>query len=81
MIITPHENKGQAEAEACLKTHYKQVMVQQDRILIREKADPEILWKTSKLLKDKGFDIAEISMRPNTLEDVFISLTGRSLRD
>jgi ABC-2 type transport system ATP-binding protein len=81
VIITPLENKGQAEAEACLKTHYKQVSVQQDRILIREKADPETLWKTSKILKDNGFDITEISMRPNTLEDVFISLTGRSLRD
>jgi ABC-2 type transport system ATP-binding protein len=81
VIITPVGNKGQSEAEACLKKHYKQVSAQQDRILIREKADAETLWKTSNLLKDNGFSIAEISMRPNTLEDVFISLTGRSLRD
>ena len=81
VMIKPEENKNQAAAEACLKTHYKQVSVQQDRILIREKADPETLWKTSRILKDNGFAIAEISMRPNTLEDVFIGLTGRSLRD
>ncbi|MBN1416399.1 MAG: ABC transporter ATP-binding protein [Bacteroidales bacterium] len=81
VMITPAENKGYPEAEACLKTYYKQVFVQHDRILIREKADPETLWKTSNLLKENGFDIAEISIRPNTLEDVFISLTGRSLRD
>jgi len=81
VMITPAGNKGQAEAAACLKTHYKQVSVQQERILVRDKADPETLWKTNNLLKENGFDIAEISIRPNTLEDVFISLTGRSLRD
>jgi ABC-2 type transport system ATP-binding protein len=81
VIIVPSGDKGQAEAEAILKTVYKNVSFQQERILIREKADPEILWKTSNLLKDKGFTIEEIGLRPNTLEDVFISLTGRSLRD
>ena len=81
VIITPAGDKGQAEAEACLKKIGKDVSIQQDRILIRGKADPEILWKTSNLLKDNGFTIAEIGMRPNTLEDVFISLTGRSLRE
>ena len=81
VIITPAGDKGQAEAEACLKKIGKNVSIQQDRILIRGKADPEILWKTSTLLKDNGFTIAEIGMRPNTLEDVFISLTGRSLRE
>jgi len=81
VLITPAENKGQSEAEAFLKTVCKNVSVQHDRILIRGKADPEILWKTSNLLKDNGFTIAEIGMRPNTLEDVFISLTGRSLRE
>jgi ABC-2 type transport system ATP-binding protein len=81
VIISPAGNKGQAEAETCLKTICKDVTVQQDKILIRGKADPEILWKTSNLLKDHGFSIAEISMRLNTLEDVFISLTGRSLRE
>jgi ABC-2 type transport system ATP-binding protein len=81
VIITPAGDKGQAEAEACLKKNGKDVSIQQDRILIRGKADPEILWKTSNLLKDNGFIIAEIGMRPNTLEDVFISLTGRSLRE
>jgi len=81
VMITPVGNKDKAAAETCLKTHYNQVLVQQDKILIREKANPETLWKASQLLKDHGFDIAEISIRPNTLEDVFISLTGRSLRE
>jgi ABC-2 type transport system ATP-binding protein len=81
VIIAPAGNKGQSEAEAFLKTICKDVSVQQERILIRGKADPEILWKTSTLLKENGFTISEISLRPNTLEDVFISLTGRSLRE
>lgn len=81
VIISPVGDKGRAEAEACLKKTGKNVTIQQDRILIRGKADPEILWKTSTLLKDNGFTIAEIGLRPNTLEDVFISLTGRSLRE
>jgi ABC-2 type transport system ATP-binding protein len=81
VIISPCENKGQAEAESCLRTHFERVMVQQDRILIQENADPEMLWKINNLLKNNNFDVAEISMRPNTLEDVFISLTGRSLRE
>ena len=81
VLINPVDKKDQAAAKDCLKSQYKQVTLQQDKILIRGKADPEKLWNAKKLLKDNGFDVAEISMRPNTLEDVFISLTGRSLRD
>ncbi|MCL4498863.1 MAG: ABC transporter ATP-binding protein [Chloroflexi bacterium] len=33
------------------------------------------------LAKDAGFTIGELQVRGGTLEDVFISLTGRSLRD
>jgi ABC-2 type transport system ATP-binding protein len=32
-------------------------------------------------LKTKGFKIGEVRLRQNTLEDVFIQLTGRSLRE
>ena len=33
------------------------------------------------LVESKGSKIADISIRQNTLEDVFIELTGRQLRE
>jgi ABC-2 type transport system ATP-binding protein len=81
VMITPMPGKGLAEMDLYLKAHKRVTMVQADRILIRETADPEILWHIYKDLKDNGFNIAEISLRQPTLEDVFIGLTGRNLRD
>lgn len=81
VLVNPLDDKDQTAAEAFLRKHYKTVSVHHEKILIREKADPEKLWNVNKLLRENGFELAEISIRPNTLEDVFISLTGRSLRD
>ena len=41
----------------------------------------EKLPKVLELLVKSGAHIGELHMRPNTLEDVFISLTGRNLRE
>jgi ABC-2 type transport system ATP-binding protein len=39
-----------------------------------------VVSEITRKIKDQGFKIKEITMRENTLEDVFISLTGRKLR-
>ena len=52
-----------------------------DCIRVREKnAIEHIPWMTSRL-QEAGFSITEIKMRTNTLEDVFIQLTGKRLRE
>jgi len=33
------------------------------------------------ILGEAGFEVGEVNLRANTLEDVFIQLTGRSLRE
>ncbi|MBN1158519.1 MAG: ABC transporter ATP-binding protein [Bacteroidales bacterium] len=50
-------------------------------ILIRKKAAIEVLPEITKVLTENGILPGEIKMRANTLEDVFIQLTGRRLRE
>ncbi|NTW31864.1 MAG: ABC transporter ATP-binding protein [Bacteroidetes bacterium] len=50
-------------------------------ILLRYKNIISILSDILNLLKSKGIKIGEVRLRENSLEDVFISLTGRRLRE
>lgn len=50
-------------------------------ILVREMHAIEMIPAITGRLKEKGFTCSEIKMRANTLEDVFIQLTGKRLRE
>ena len=52
-----------------------------NRLSIKRAGVMDILPKTIKGLKERGVGVLEVSMRPKTLEDVFIHLTGRGLRE
>ena len=50
-------------------------------ILIRELNAIELIPAVTAIIREKGFTCSEIKMRANTLEDVFIQLTGKRLRE
>ena len=50
-------------------------------LVIRAKAAVDLLTPITETLRTAGFQPGEIRLRENTLEDVFIALTGRRLRD
>jgi ABC-2 type transport system ATP-binding protein len=65
----------------CLKPHFPDVQVVNSLLSVRA-ADlsarlPEVL----RIIQASGFQVGSIHMRTNTLEDVFLSLTGRGLRE
>jgi hypothetical protein len=49
--------------------------------LVREKNAIELIPAVTGKLRERGFTCSEIKMRANTLEDVFIQLTGKRLRE
>jgi len=49
-------------------------------MIIKSKNLIELVSEITNKIKEQGFKIKEITMRENTLEDVFIHLTGRKLR-
>lgn len=50
-------------------------------LVVRSKAIIEKLPQILETLKNKAFQVGDIKLRENSLEDVFISLTGRRLRE
>ncbi|MBN1449710.1 MAG: ABC transporter ATP-binding protein [Anaerolineales bacterium] len=50
-------------------------------LVIRAKAAVDLLAAITEILRAAGFQPGEIRLRENTLEDVFIALTGRRLRE
>lgn len=59
----------------------EEIVVRSNRLLVRCQ---NVVPKISDILnqiEEKGINIVNMSLRSTTLEDVFISLTGRSLRD
>jgi len=65
------------------KSFFKQVPKQQgDRLLVNVEGDAVgIMDKFIKLLEEKRIKVVSISMHQPTLDDVFLRLTGSSLRD
>jgi ABC-2 type transport system ATP-binding protein len=57
------------------------VTVTDHTLILRERALMEKLPQIWKILQSLGIDLEEARMRSNTLEDVFIAITGRRLRD
>ena len=50
-------------------------------LVVRVKAAMDLLTAITETLRTAGFQLGEIRLRENSLEDVFIELTGRRLRD
>ena len=50
-------------------------------LVVRAKAAVDLLTPITETLRSVGFQPGEIRLRENTLEDVFIALTGRRLRE
>jgi len=57
------------------------ISVVQDKLLIRSFQHLERLSEITDLAQKHGLDIRDIQLRKTTLEDVFIHLTGRALRE
>lgn len=59
----------------------EEVEIQGERVIIPTNALHLVLEKLLNWAKTKGIDLNDISIRQPNLEDVFLSLTGRRLRD
>ena len=57
------------------------VKISNATLIFKSKNLIEFVSDITNRIKEKGFEIKEIKMRENTLEDVFIHLTGRKLRE
>jgi hypothetical protein len=58
-----------------------QVKLVGNTLVIRAKGIVELLSGVQETLKAAGFQPGEMRLRENSLEDVFIALTGRRLRE
>jgi len=59
----------------------EEVEIEGDKVIIPTKSLHVVLEKLLSWAKNKDFDLNDISVRQPNLEDVFLSLTGRRLRD
>jgi ABC-2 type transport system ATP-binding protein len=69
------------EAADYLKGISSHITISGESLLIRERNAIDLIPAITSVLKDGPFTIAEIKMRAATLEDVFIQLTGKRLRE
>lgn len=63
-----------------IKTMSLDVKVTENSVLIKHSNVIDKLPVIKSVAEDNGFSVSEIKLRENTLEDVFIHLTGRNLR-
>ncbi len=69
------------KAVETLSKIYDQVALRGTTLTIKSRNLIELLPDITQKIERDGFKINEITLRENTLEDVFISLTGRKLRE
>lgn len=69
------------KAVETLSKIYDQVALRGTTLTIKSRNLIELLPDITRKIERDGFKIDEITLRENTLEDVFISLTGRKLRE
>ena len=77
---TPHDRQLLDRLQESLSKHYDRVIVNDALLTVRSKNLIQSVAEITNHIKDQGIKINEIKMRENTLEDVFIHLTGRKLR-
>jgi ABC-2 type transport system ATP-binding protein len=79
--IQADSGKDLKDAESLLQTVTRNARINGNVILIREKNVLEMMTVITGKLREGNFACSEIKMRANTLEDVFIYLTGKRLRE
>jgi ABC-2 type transport system ATP-binding protein len=72
---------GLEEAVLALKTLVPQVTSRDHTLIVRARSAVELLPPILETLRGLHVQAGEVRLRPNSLEDVFISLTGRRLRE
>jgi ABC-2 type transport system ATP-binding protein len=81
IVIKNDGGKDLNKAVELLQTISGKIAVAGDCILLREKNAIELIPAITAKLQEGSFVCTEIKMRANTLEDVFIQLTGKKLRE
>jgi ABC-2 type transport system ATP-binding protein len=81
ITIQATEGNTLQEAADTLRTFIPQASLSGSTILIRERNAIEMIPAITEKLHARSFTCTEIKMRANTLEDVFIQLTGKRLRE
>jgi ABC-2 type transport system ATP-binding protein len=69
------------EIERSLNSITSGAVIRENRILVRERNGVSMIPAITAILQERGAVIREITVRTNTLEDVFIQLTGKKLRE
>ena len=80
MQLRGSESSDLDRAEYDLKAQGYAVIRMEDHFVIRARNLVTRIHEISQLLEKEKIDIREMNIRQNTLEDVFIHLTGKSLR-
>jgi ABC-2 type transport system ATP-binding protein len=81
ITIQAENGKELKDAETILQTVTQNAQINGSVILIRENNVLEMMPVITGKLREANFTCSEIKMRANTLEDVFIHLTGKRLRE
>jgi ABC-2 type transport system ATP-binding protein len=81
ITVQAGNGKDMHDAGSLARTLAGNVTVSGTNIVIREMNAIELIPSVTAKLKETGFTCTEIKMRTNTLEDVFIQLTGKRLRE
>jgi len=78
--ILPREAEGLKRAEKMLKSLGYAIMKEENQISIRARSLVPRIHEVYQVLEKEQIVVQEMKVRENTLEDVFIHLTGKSLR-
>jgi ABC-2 type transport system ATP-binding protein len=79
--IVKQNNAASQKAVKLLSSLFENVTSAGNILIIKTKDVVGKIQAITNILKDNNFKTGEIKMRSNTLEDVFIHLTGRTLRE
>jgi ABC-2 type transport system ATP-binding protein len=80
MTVKPQDNIRISNAVDKMKKRDMNVVITGDRLIIKSRNLVEKIPEIYKILEADEIQVSEMNMRENTLEDVFIHLTGRRLR-
>ena len=81
ITVQADDERELKEAGVIVQAVASNVTTSGSSILIRERNAIEMIPSITAKLKERDFTCTEIKMRANTLEDVFIQLTGKRLRE
>ncbi len=80
-LTLPDDKESPLKAISILKDMNGSLTTESNRLLIKSKQCLELLPEIMNRLSANNINIKQVQIRENTLEDVFIRLTGKKLRD